>query len=107
MMRTHSLRLFLVLLLAVTIPILLFGTGSARAGDREEKGDSEKGGKNEREGQNDRAVRLFRTVAIPPGNLNTTAGGIYSFDISWVDQATQTYCLADRSKLSTSSTPRR
>ena len=83
MMRTHSLRLLLLLLLAVTIPILLFGTGPS--------------GADEREGKNDRAVRLFRTVAIPPTQDNTTAGGLYSFDISWVDQATQTYYLADRS----------
>jgi hypothetical protein len=83
MMRTHSLRLLLLLLLAVTIPILLFGTGSS--------------GADEREGKNDRAVRLFRTVAITPTQDNTTAGGLYSFDISWVDQATQTYYLADRS----------
>jgi hypothetical protein len=83
MMRTHSLRLLLLLLLAVTIPILLFGTGSS--------------GADEREGKSDRAVRLFRTVAISPTKDNTTAGGLYSFDISWVDQATQTYYLADRS----------
>src|SRR4029453_13561980 len=83
MMRTHSLRLLLLLLLAVTIPILLFGTGPS--------------GADEREGKNDRAVRLFRTVAIPPTQDNTTAGGLYSFEISWVDQATQTYYLADRS----------
>src|SRR4029453_2546303 len=83
MMRTHSLRLLLLLLLAVTIPILLLGTGPSGAG--------------EREGKNDRGVRLFRTVAIPPTQDNTTAGGLYSFDISWVDQATQTYYLADRS----------
>jgi hypothetical protein len=86
MMRTHSLRLLLLLLLAVTIPILLFGTGSS--------------GADEREGKSDRAVRLFRTVAISPTKDNTTAGGLYSFDISWVDQATQTYYLADRSNKS-------
>jgi len=108
MMRTHSLRLFLLLLLAVTIPILLFSTGSGRADDREGKGDrraddregkgdSENEGKNQREGQNDRAVRLFGTVAIRPTAANTTADGLYSFDISWVDQATQTYYIADRS----------
>jgi len=96
-MRTHSLRLFLLLLLAITIPILLFGTGSGRADDREGKGDRENEGQNQREGNNDRAVRLFRTVAIPPTEANTTAGGLYSFDISWVDQATQTYYVADRS----------
>src|SRR5262245_20957136 len=96
-MRTHSLRLFLLLLLAITIPILLFGTGSGRADDREGKGDRENEGQNQREGNNDRAVRLFRTVAIPPTEANTTAGALYSFGISFVDQATQTYYLADRS----------
>src|SRR5215468_3707168 len=99
-MRTHSLRLFLLLLLAVTVPILLFGTGSGRADDKEGKGDRENEGQNQREGNNDRAVRLFRTIAISPGDLNTTAGALYSFDISFVDQATQTYYLADRSNKS-------
>src|SRR5262249_14175896 len=75
----------------------LFGTGSGRADDKEGKGDSENEGQHQREGKNDRAVRLFRTVAIPPTEANTTAGGLYSFDISWVDQATQTYYVADRS----------
>jgi hypothetical protein len=30
-------------------------------------------------------------------NLNTTSGALYSFDISWVDQSTGVYYLADRS----------
>jgi len=46
--------------------------------------------------KNDRAVRLLATVTIPPTADNTTANALYSFDISWVDQATQTYYLADR-----------
>jgi hypothetical protein len=50
-----------------------------------------------REGKNDRAVRLLATVPIPPTLDNNTANGLYSFDISWVDQATETYYLADRS----------
>src|SRR5215471_9702998 len=54
-----------------------------------------KGGK--REGKNDRAVRLLATVSIPPVIGNNTAQGLYSYDISWVDQATETYYLADRS----------
>src|SRR5437764_11921650 len=48
--------------------------------------------------KNDRAVRLLDTVRIPPvlPAANSTAGAMYSFDISWVDQATRTYYLADR-----------
>jgi hypothetical protein len=86
MMRTHSLRLFLLPLLAVTIPSLLFGNGSSRADDRHD---------NDR-GENQAAVRLLKIIPVPVGVGNTT-GGLFSFDISWVDQATQTYYLADRS----------
>jgi hypothetical protein len=42
------------------------------------------------------AVRLLFTVPIPPVSTNTT-GGMYGFDISWVDQTNQTYYLGDRS----------
>ncbi len=42
-------------------------------------------------------VKLLDTVPIPPTPGNTTAGKLYSFDISWVDQTTQTLYLADRS----------
>ena len=45
----------------------------------------------------DRALRLLTLVPVPVSNLNTTAGAMYSFDISYVDQSTQTYYLADRS----------
>ena len=45
----------------------------------------------------DRALRLKTLVPVPVSNVNTTAGAMYSFDISYVDQATQTYYLADRS----------
>jgi hypothetical protein len=88
----------LSLLLAVVVPILLFGTGSGRAeqGDNEQ-GDNDSQGGSAREGKNDRAVRLLQTVAITPTAANTTANALYSFDISWVDQATRTYYLADRS----------
>ena len=57
------------------VPLLLFGTGSVRA-----------------EGP----VRLLTTIPVPVSAANTT-GGLYSFDISFVDQSTQTYYLADRS----------
>ena len=36
------------------------------------------------------------TVPIPPAPTNTT-GGMYAFDISFVDQTNQTYYLGDRS----------
>jgi hypothetical protein len=43
------------------------------------------------------AVRLLTTVPIPGTKANTSGGNMYVFDISFVDQATQTYYLADRS----------
>src|SRR5260370_562346 len=42
-------------------------------------------------------VKLLSTIPVLPTPGNTTAGKLYSYDISWVDQATQTYYLADRS----------
>jgi hypothetical protein len=49
--------------------------------------------------KNDRAVRLLQTVPIPPNTTNNThtPKALFSFDISWVDQASRTYYLADRS----------
>jgi hypothetical protein len=50
------------------------------------------------EGQGrDGAVHLLKTVPIPGTSANTTGGNMYVFDISFVDQTTQTYYLADRS----------
>src|SRR5215510_13338496 len=43
------------------------------------------------------AFGLFESIAVPATGSNNTAGGLYSFDISWVDQATHRYYLADRS----------
>jgi hypothetical protein len=55
-------------------------------------------GASSREGErNDGAVRLLKTVPIPGTPANTSAGKMYVFDISFVDQSTQTYYLADRS----------
>ena len=56
-------------------------------------------GASSREGERDNgaAVRLLKTVPIPGTPANTTAGKMYVFDISFVDQRTQTYYLADRS----------
>src|SRR6201995_3779067 len=47
--------------------------------------------------KNDRAARLLATVPIPGTASNTTGGNLYVFDISWVDQPSRTYYLADRS----------
>jgi len=50
------------------------------------------------EGVDDRgALRLLTTIPVPVSVVNNTAGALYSFDIGWVDQATETYYLADRS----------
>jgi hypothetical protein len=54
-------------------------------------------GKNN-EGKADRgAVRLLTTIPIPGTATNATNGDMYSFDISWVDQGTHKYYVADRS----------
>jgi hypothetical protein len=50
-----------------------------------------------KEVKNDRAVRLLATIPVPVTADNTTAGGLYSFDISWIDQTTGMFYLADRS----------
>src|ERR1051325_5573766 len=41
------------------------------------------------EAGSDRALRLLTLTPIPVSNVNTTGGAMYSFDISFVDQATQ------------------
>jgi hypothetical protein len=84
MMRKSSLTL--ALLLVVLVPILLLGTGAGRADDRHDRD----------HGQREGPVRLLKTISVPVSAANTTAG-LYSFDISFVDQSTQTYYLADRS----------
>src|SRR5216683_1948158 len=49
------------------------------------------------EAGSDRALRLLKVIPVPGTADNVTNGKLYSFDISWVDQVTQTYYLADRS----------
>jgi len=72
------------------VSLLLLPIGQAALGDDDHgRGRGEAGG--------DRALRLLTLVPVPVSPLNTTAGAMYSFDISYVDQATQTYYLADRS----------
>jgi WD40 repeat protein len=69
-MRKCSLTLFL--LLVVSIPLLLLGAGSGGAGDVDSK------------------PTLVATIQVSGKSLK-------AFDISFVDQASQTYYLADRS----------
>jgi hypothetical protein len=45
----------------------------------------------------DRALQLKTLAPVPVSKTNNTAGAMYSFDISFVDQKTETYYLADRS----------
>ena len=75
-MRMRSLRLFLFLLLVVTIPVLLFGTGSSRADGR---GNQDNGRGNQTKGEHQAAVRLLKIIPVPGRALgNNTAGGLYS-----------------------------
>ncbi len=73
-------RLFLASISALVVfaPLTLAGSGQARA--------------DERSGP----VRLLTTVPVPPVAANTT-GGLYAFDISFLDPRTERYYLADRS----------
>jgi len=71
------------LALAVSATMLPVAT-TARGGDNE--GRADRG-----------AVRLLKTIPVPGTAANTTGGKLYVFDISWVDQRTHTYYLADRS----------
>jgi|SRR5690349_16938473 len=45
----------------------------------------------------DRGLRLVTLAPIPAASNNSTGGGMYSFDISYVDSITGNYYLADRS----------
>jgi|RhiMetdeSRZDD1v2_1073273.scaffolds.fasta_scaffold05727_9 hypothetical protein len=85
MMRKGSWRLLLLFVLAVPSLLLsLVLVTGGRAAWAEDK-------------KNDRAVRLLTTVPIPGTADNTTGGKMFVFDISWVDQKSRTYYLADRS----------
>jgi len=52
--------------------------------------DSFNQGRTSNEAGDDRGTRLIKTIPVPNGPM-------YSYDISWVDQARQLYFLADRS----------
>jgi sugar lactone lactonase YvrE len=70
-------------LMATVAPALLLAATNASAAS---------GAAAERKGP----VRLLFTVPVPVAAINTT-GGMYGFDISFVDQSNQTYYLGDRS----------
>jgi len=59
--------------------------------------DGNKQGSKGNEAGDDRGARLLFTIAVPVSGDNTTAGGLYSWDIAWVGQKTQTFYVADRS----------
>src|SRR5262249_46605988 len=59
---------------------LLF-VGKTAVGDGNEAGDGP-------------AIQLLKVIPVPVNPANPS-GGLYSFDISWVDQHAQTYYLAD------------
>jgi hypothetical protein len=67
--------------------LLLVGTGAWADGDKKKTVSSP---------ENKGPVRLLTTIPVPVAGTNTT-GGMYGFDISFVDQSNQTYYLADRS----------
>jgi hypothetical protein len=73
-----------------TLAVLLLVMLSALVVVRPSQGDERRVSRNE-------TVRLLKTIPVPVSPLNSTAGALYSFDISWVDQSTGTYYLADRS----------
>jgi hypothetical protein len=58
--------------------------------------DNNQGNKGNEAGD-DRAIRLIKVIPVPGTAANVTNGKLYSFDISWVDQKSQLYFLADRS----------
>jgi hypothetical protein len=74
--------------LGMLIGLLALPIGSAALAEAGGHGKGEAGG--------DRGLRLKTLAPVPATQTNTT-GAMYSFDISFVDQKTETYYLADRS----------
>ena len=93
MLQEHStlyalLKKYLVVSVLAAAPVLVAGSAGADEAKRV---------------KTEPAVRLLDAIPVPVNPANTTAGALYSFDISWVDQARQKYYLADRSNLSVDS----
>jgi hypothetical protein len=89
---------------AALLGLLLLPAGKPAWGQMPDENGSQTGGadfsrghKDRGEAGSDRALRLLTLAPVPVNAANTTAGAMYSFDISYVDQRTQTYYLADRS----------
>src|SRR5262245_36972491 len=78
-----------LLALAAAVATAVLSFSSAAIADDNDRGKGE--------ARADRALRLIGLAPIPASSANNTAGGLYSFDISFVDQSTDTYYLADRS----------
>ena len=77
--------------------LLLVGTPAWADGNGQGNNGNGQGNKGNEAGD-DRAVRLLDIIPVPPIPANNnTAGALYSYDISWVDQERQLYFLADRS----------
>jgi len=85
MLEAHSvLRVLLkkcVVFSLAAISLLVTGSAWADGNDRD---------------KNDGPVNLIKTIPVPPTDSNV-GQNFYSYDISFVDQKTQTYYLADRS----------
>src|SRR5712691_5125203 len=77
-----------LLALAAVVAVAMLPFGNAAISDE---------GHGKGEARADRALRLIGLAPIPASAANNTAGGMYSFDISYVDQSNDTYYLADRS----------
>jgi hypothetical protein len=80
---------------AVAAAAVLLPLGTTVWGGNSQGNEDGNGGN---EGVADRgAVRLLKTIPVPGTAANTTGGKMFVFDISWVDQKSRTYYLADRS----------
>ena len=69
-------------------PAVLLAGSAAWGGEGSQSG---------REAGSDRAIRLVTLAPVPVVSGTNKTGGMYSFDISFVDQVTQMYYLGDRS----------
>ncbi|HET7379654.1 MAG TPA: hypothetical protein VFJ24_06410 [Gaiellales bacterium] len=79
---SRRLRFLALCAFVALVPLPLIGGATAWAGG---------------EGSEEGAVKLLGTIPVTGTAANTTGGNMYVFDISWVDQRSHTYYLADRS----------